>query len=863
VETGRRAPEGTVALLFTDIEGSTRLVTELGAGWAAVLADHHELVGSAIAAEGGFVDGIEGDAFFATFDDAVAAGRAAVAAQRALRAHRWPETVGELRVRMGLHVGRVERTDTGYVGLEVHRAARVGAAAHGGQLLLTAAARELAGDELVAESAGVHRLKDFPAPVMLFCAVIDGRGADAFPPPRTESVRPTNLAAARGQLIGRDRELDELLEAVCTEGERLVTITGRGGAGKTSLALLAGARMLDRHPGGVWWVDLTAVDGPEGVLPAIAAVVGAEGESDDSVQEALEVRLRNGGPTLVLVDNMEHVLAAAAELCGLLDELPELRMVATSRLPLRAGPERVIQLDALEEDAAVELIGRSVRRVGALARVTDRDRDALREIVQLLDGLPLALELAAARLSLLSAVQLRDRLRASIDVLGEDRGDRPVRQRSLRAVLDSTLSLLDPSGRELFVRLSVFAGPVELEEIETVLSGGGVDVLGALADLLAAALVQRVETGDGVIRFGLPEALRQLASELLERDPGQQRLRRAHARRQCELVWAARAGPDRKTLLAALASERELEAAWRWASAKYDPLEQPVANAYAWVLLRKGRVREAGAITERQVASLPADPRGRWYALNNRAGCLAYTGRLDEARGFAGDAAHVAPDPSSRCGSLIMRGICNVFGGHVADGVKDHIEATILARAQADEPALLAYTLGYEAQALIVARRLDEAAARLDEARTVGSPVDANALRDLDSLLGDLALADGRPADALEPKARSLETAFADGDSGQAGIDLINMVEVLAALGEDEETLEVMGTAESLMAEIGSNPTHVLSRLTFLTDIEHRIGSARAAELKELGRAVPAAERVTRVCRLARSHAPAHATAGP
>jgi class 3 adenylate cyclase len=186
-----------VALLFTDIEGSTRLVSELGAEWAGVLAEHHRLVGGAILAEGGFVEGTAGDAFVAAFADPVSAGRAAVAAQRALRAHRWPEAVGELRVRMGLHVGRVQRTETGYVGLEVHRAARVAAAAHGGELLLTAVARELVGEELITESVGVHRLKDFPAPLMLFCEVIDGRGAAAFPPPRTESVRPTNLPAGR------------------------------------------------------------------------------------------------------------------------------------------------------------------------------------------------------------------------------------------------------------------------------------------------------------------------------------------------------------------------------------------------------------------------------------------------------------------------------------------------------------------------------------------------------------------------------------------------------------------------------------------------------------------------------------------
>ena len=185
---------GTIALLFTDIEGSTRLAEALGSAWAGVLADHHELVGGAIAAEGGFIDGTEGDAFFATFQDALSAARAAVAALRALRSHEWPDGVGELRVRMGMHVGYVDRGATGYVGLEVHRAARVAAAAHGGQLLLTGAARGLVGEAIVLEPLGAHRLKDFPRPEELFCAVVDGRGAAAFPPTEGRAAASDELA---------------------------------------------------------------------------------------------------------------------------------------------------------------------------------------------------------------------------------------------------------------------------------------------------------------------------------------------------------------------------------------------------------------------------------------------------------------------------------------------------------------------------------------------------------------------------------------------------------------------------------------------------------------------------------------------
>jgi predicted ATPase/class 3 adenylate cyclase len=854
VERARRPPEGTIALLFTDIEGSTRLATELGPDWAAVLGEHHELVAGAITAEGGFVDATEGDAFFATFEDAVSAGRAAVAAQRALRAHGWPGEVGELRVRMGLHVGRVQRAETGYVGLEVHRAARVAAAAHGGQLLLTAVARELVGDELVTESVGVHRLKDFPAPVVLFCAVIDGRGAAAFPPPRTESVRPTNLPAGRSQLVGRDDELAEVVDAVSTEGERLVTITGRGGAGKTSLALLAGTELLEQHPGGVWWVDLTAVGSPDEVPVAIGAVVGAERDAEGSVEPAIVTRLRNSGATLVILDNMEHLLAAAGALCGLLDRLPDVRLLVSSRLPLRVDPERVIALDALDERPALELIARTVGRRGKRPKLTDADDDALREIVRLLDGLPLALQLAAARLSVLTAVQLRDRLRDSIDVLGEAQGGRPARQRSLRAVLDSTLALLDPAPRALFVRLGASAGPVELEELERVLSGDDVGVLEALAELVDAALVQRVETGDGTVKFGLAEALRQIASELLDRAPDGERWRHAHAQRQYELVWAFRIWfVDRKTYLAAHAAAREAAAALRWASANHDVLEQPIAAAYALVLLDSGRVREGGAITERLIVSPPADAEVGWLALWAHSLYLLSVGQFDAARRFADEAYRAAPDPKARCGALIARGICNVFGGHTADAVKDHAGATALAR-ELDDPAFLAGALVYEVQALISARLLDEAAARVDEARTVGAPVDANDLYRLDTNLGDLAIVDGRPADALEPYARSLEHALAGGNMIQIVYDLIGAAEALAALGHDAESLEVAGMAESQRGEIGAATDALF--VEHLAALEQRIGPARATELKQRGRAADPADRVARACQLARSHAP-------
>jgi class 3 adenylate cyclase/predicted ATPase len=856
VESALRPPEGLVALLFTDIEGSTRLAAKLGESWPGVLAEHHAIVGDAIVEQGGFIVGTEGDSFFATFPTAKAGARAAVAALRGLRSHDWPPAVGEVRVRMGLHVGEVEPTESGYVGLEVHRAARVAAAAHGGQLLLTAAARELVGDELVTESVGLHRLKDFPAPAQLFCAAIDGRGASAFPPPQTESVRPTNLPAASRRLVGRDDVLAQVVGAIASAGERVVTITGRGGAGKTSLALVAGLELLDRHPGGVWWVDLTATGSADEVPLAIAAVVGAQPEPEVSVEAAITTRLRHSGATLVIVDNMEHMLAASGTLRGLLDQLPDLRLLVSSRLPLRVDSERVIALDALDERSGLELIGRAVQQRGKGPPPTDADGDALREIVGLLDGLPLALELAAARLSVLTAVQLRDRLRESIDVLGEIYGG-PTRQRSLRAALESTLSLLDPEPRALFVRMGAYAGPVELEELERVLSGDGVSVLEALADLIDASLVQRVETGDGTVKFGLAEALRQIASELLDREGDGERWRHAHAQRQYELVWASRARfVDRNTYLAARSAEREAGAALRWATATHDPLEQPLAAAYAVVLLGGGRAREGGAITERLIAPPPADAEVRWLAFCAHSTYIRMIGRFDEARQFTDEAYRAATDAKTRSAALIMRGLSNFFGGHIAEAVEDHAAATALARELRDDPAFLAGALINEAQALIGARSLEEATVRLDEARTVGSPVDAHALAGLDTHLGDLAIFAGRPGDALEPFARSLELALADGRLQQVVFDLFGVAEALAALGHDTESLEVAGLAESHSDEIGAAST-IPFDYEHLRSLEKRIGPARARELKQRGRSPDPADRVARACQLARSHLPA------
>jgi predicted ATPase/class 3 adenylate cyclase len=852
----QRPPEGTIALLFTDIEGSTRLATELGAAWPDVLATHHQLLSDAIAAERGFVDGTEGDAFFAAFADAAAAARAAVAALRAFREFDWPADAGELKVRMGMHVGFVERTEAGYVGLEIHRAARVAAAAHGGQLLMTSVARGLVGDAVPTESVGVHRLKDFPSPEQLFCAVVDGRGAAAFPPPRAAEARPTNLPAGLPTLVGRDDDLRRVRDAFLVDGERLVTVTGRGGAGKTSLALVAASSLLDHYPGGVWLARLANVTDPDDVLGAVASSTGAAREVERSPFAAITASLRERGPVLLVLDNMERLLPAAPGIADLIDALPDLRVLVTSQAPLRLEAESCVPLDALEEQAALALMERVARRRTAGFAVSSSAQAELLEVVRLVDGLPLALELAAARLPLLTPAQLSERLRASPDVLRDDRSDRPERHRTLRATVDWTLRLLDAAARALFTRLGAFAGPVELEEIEAVAGRDGLDVLEALATLLDVALVRRVESGDGRVRFGLPEALRQIASALLDETPGGAFWRRAHALRQRDIVWAARTVSNTTQVQgAAIRADAEIAAAIRWARAASDPIAAEMASARAALLADKGHLREAFAMLDPLLRSPPEDPVVYGQVLWAHSWVLANIGQLEGALVAAEKAVAGAADEENRAIALGVRGFIHGLLGNHDQAVRDCAESTAICRAFG--PAKLTVAMVVEAQARLFAGDHAAAARMLAEAERIGEAADSNFLWHRHTLYGDLAMLSGRPRDALDDYIISLEEAQSRGHEMQILYDLLGVANALAMLGQDADAVEVAGIAEQQIAELGgpeATGMHLLGTAAE-DEAERRVGHTAAAELKAHGRAVPAPGRVARACELARAAA--------
>ena len=485
-------PTGTVTLLFTDIEGSTRLLHELGERYVEVLAEHRRALREAFAAHDGVEVDTQGDAFFVAFARAQDALAAARDAQAAL-------STGPARARIGIHTGEPQLTNEGYVGIDVHRAARVMAAGHGGQVLVSEATRVLVAEQFPLRDLGPHRLKDMTAPQHLYQA-----GGGDFPP--LKSLNQTNLPVAASALIGRERELAELV-AMLRDGARVVTVTGAGGSGKTRLALQAAAELVDDFPGGVHWVPLAGLADPQLVLPGVAQTLGAT----DDLQTHLADR-----ETLLLLDNFEHVLEAAAQLAELLAHAPATKVLATSRAPLRIDGEREFALDPLVEPDALAFF---VARAGDAGLRLDAD-ETVREICLRLDRLPLALELAAARAKLLGPERLLARLDERLPLLTGGRRDAPERQQTLRATIEWSHDLLDERARQLFAQLSVFAGGFSLEAAERVAAAD----LETLAELVDLNLVK--STGDG--RFLMLETIAEYARERLEPDEGED-VRRAHA----------------------------------------------------------------------------------------------------------------------------------------------------------------------------------------------------------------------------------------------------------------------------------------------------------------------------------------------
>jgi predicted ATPase/class 3 adenylate cyclase len=636
-------PGGTVTLLFSDIEGSTRLLRRLGDGYAEQLTRHRELLRGAFESHGGYVVQSEGDAYFAAFESAGEAAAAAAHAQRALADHVWPDG-NEIRVRIGLHTGEPRPVDGNYVGLDVHKAARVMAAAHGGQVLLTEPMRALLGEGVDVRDLGEHVLKDLSGAQRLYQLEIDGLPAD-FPPLNTEASWTTNLPAQPNVFIGRERELAEAGELLAREDVRLLTLVGSGGTGKTRLALQLAGAAGDRFPGGVFLVALSPLRDWELVVPTIARTLGLHEQPGETALETVTGRLRNR-QLLLMLDNFEHVIRAAPALSVLLSESPGLKLLVTSRSPLRLRNEhsyRVPQLALPDLDvtatevAGIDSIRLFVERAQAAAEgfeLTDENARAVAEICIRLDGLPLAIELAAPWMRTLTPRALLRRLDQRLPLLTGGARDVDERQRTLRNAIDWSYGLLPEQEQALFRRLAVFVGGWRLEAAEGVCSLGGLPgeaVLDGLDSLVEKSLLFRRTDSDGEPRFRMMETIREYAEGKLESSGELEDVRRLHARWFAELAECldaeSRTG-DQPASVARLGEDyANLRAAIQWAREHRDgELLLRIATALCPFWSTRGYVAEGRRALE---DALELDGRRPARALMGLSSLRALSGESD------------------------------------------------------------------------------------------------------------------------------------------------------------------------------------------------------------------------------------------
>ncbi len=622
---------GTSTFLFTDIEGSTRLEQAVGTPRYAELRERQRaILRAAFEAGGGAEQGTEGDSFFVVFPSARQGVAAAVAAQRALAAERWPDGAA-VRVRMGLHSGEAALAGGSLVGLDINRAARIAAVAHGGQILASDATRALAESSLPAgvtlRDLGQHRLKDLGAAVRLVQVDSDDPPRD-FPPLRSLDARPNNLPTQLTTFVGRERELAEAGDLL--GHTRLLSLTGPGGTGKTRLSLQVAATTADAYPGGIWFVPLEAVRDPAMVAPAIARTLGL---ADNNVRSTEDAIVEAVGEWLVLfvLDNFEQVVGAGPIIADLLRRCPKLSVLVTTRVALRVSGEQeypvpglpappdtrhLSEIDRLnlpralrEHDLATlttyEAVRLFISRAAAVKpgfTVTNANAPAVAAISSTLHGMPLALELAAARIKLLTPDQILVRLEHHLDTLTAGSRDLPERQQTLRGAIAWSYDLLDDGARRLVDRLSVFRGGSQLETAEAVCGPAaevGGDVIDRIGELVDQSLV-RVDDEVAEPRVSMLETIREYAAEMLT---ARGETSEVNARLAAAMIGLAEqaapmlSGADQRIWLDRLEREHaNLRASLDWATAKPAP---EVAARLSYLLWRfwqqRGYLNEARA----------------------------------------------------------------------------------------------------------------------------------------------------------------------------------------------------------------------------------------------------------------------------
>jgi predicted ATPase len=805
-------PSGTVTFLFTDIEGSTKLLHELGAEqYAAALADHRRVLREAFTAHGGVEVDTQGDAFFVAFPTAPGALEAAAKAKEGLSA-------GLIQVRVGIHTGTPHVAEEGYVGADVNRAARIAAVGHGGQVLVSSATAALLGTDGLRD-LGEHRLKDLSAPERIYQL-----GDDDFPP--LMSLHQTNLPVPATPFLGRERELEHVVDLLSEDDVRLLTLTGAGGTGKTRLALQAAGGLAERYRHGVWWVPLAALRDPALVLATAGPVLGAK----DGLAEHIGDR-----SMLLLFDNFEHVVDAAADLAGLLASCPNLDLLVTSREPLHVTGEQEYAVPPLEHD---EGVGFFVARAKAVRPEFEAD-EAVSEICRRLDELPLALELAAARVKALSTAQILERLDQRLPLLTGGARDLPERQRTLRATIEWSYELLTPKEQRLFARLAVFSGGCTLDAAEQV-ADADLDTLQSLVD---KSLLRHTDE-----RFWMLETIREYAAERLEESGEADELRRRHAKRLLALaeelepkvreesVRGGREGLDRlerehdnfRAALDQLEESGDAELALRLTAALADFWES------------RGHLAEGRRRLER---ALDADKRPtatRAAALNGAAELALGAGDNTVGRRRAEEALAIhraLGDVWGAAVSLQQIGYALIEEGDLAEA-HEMLEEAVRGLLEAGDEHLALWTTRtlawshHKAGDLERARGLHEDNLRL--ARSLGNGRVAAATL---GSLAMIAVREDRIDDAFSLLRESLPMLRDSGDRVQITIDLCHAAHALAFAGSAEPAARLLSCSEAFLEEIGGTESWV-GRMNedTLAAIRTKLDEATLAEAWEQGR---------------------------
>lgn len=851
-------PTGTVTLLLTDIEGSTRLLNRLGAeGYALAQHEHREVLRKAFHDHNGVEVDTQGDAFFYAFPTPQEGMRGAVAAQRNLETY--PFTHGTaVRVRMGMHTGEPQRTEEGYVGVPVNTAARISAVGHGGQILLSSVTADLlttaiAEDDITLRDMGEHRLKDLDDLQRLHQVVIPELNSD-FAPIRTQQTRPNNLPVPPTRFVGRAAEVAEIRDQLLDPSVRILTLTGPGGMGKSRMAIRVAAELLHSFEDGAFFVSLAPIRHPRLVIPAIARALEIREGGGKSLPETLEEELKDRELLLVL-DNFEHVRSAARDLAGLMSRCPGLKALITSREVLRLSgehdypvpplalppPRTSMNPEALSTFAAIRLFCDRAEIADPEFELTEHNAQTVVDVCRRLDGLPLAMELAAARLRTMSADELLDALAARLSVLTDGAVDLPERQQTLRDAIAWSFELLDDNEQVLCRRLSVFAGGCDADVAESVCAPeGDAEVIKMLDSLAAKSLLgitfrptgegSTLELGENVPRYTMLETIREYAREQLE-DAGEWPDFRARHRDWC-VDLAGRAEPnlrgsDAEFWMAVLERDHDnLRAALsRCFERGSDDPEQGLrmANALMNFWYEHGHVSEMRDWLEQGLEAAPsASESVRARALYGVAGMARHQGHLEEAEIFAEDALALYRDVGNQ------GGIARVLGelGAILQrkGQNDRSEQCLREALEIlrgiDDPERLSFTLVTLGVLQHIQGRLDEAAENYRESLDIGRQRgDKHAAATALVNLGEVAQLQGDMEKARSLFCESLslyhqlhmDIAIAYSLEVLAGIDI--------AEGRATSALQLFGAADSLR-ELTGTPVESFNQERYQQDME-------------------------------------------